>query len=157
VQETEANYAAAIYGSILVAALISSLDEEHATAGAMVLAVGSTMVVFWLAHVWADAMAARIERSAPLSFARLRKMARRQWPMLQSAAIPLALLALAAAGAWSVTAGVDLALAASVAQLAAWGAFIGLRTSSTWLGALLAGSVDAAFGLVIVVLKTLVH
>jgi hypothetical protein len=157
VQESEANYAAAIYGSILVAALISSLDEEHATAGAMVLAVGSTMVVFWLAHVWADAMAARIERSAPLSVARLRKMARRQWPMLQSAAIPLALLALAAVGAWSVTAGVDLALAASVAQLAAWGAFIGLRTSSTWLGALLAGSVDAAFGLVIVVLKTIVH
>jgi hypothetical protein len=77
--------------------------------------------------------------------------------ILVRCAIPLALLALAAFDVWSVTVGVDLALAASIVQLAAWGAFIGLRTSSTWLGALVAGSVDAAFGLAIVVLKTLVH
>jgi hypothetical protein len=155
--ERTTNFAAAIYGSILVAALVSTLDAEHATAGAMSVAVLSTMVVFWIAHVWADAVAERVTDPTPLSVARVRRIARVQWPMVQTAIGPLVALALASAGAWSLHVGVDVALAVSVAQLAAWGIVIGLRTASSWPAALLSGLVDGLLGVAIVALKTLVH
>jgi hypothetical protein len=157
VTERTTNFAAAIYGSILVAALVSTLDAEHATASAMCIAVLSTMVVFWIAHVWADAVAERVSDPAPLSVARVRRIARVQWPMVQTAIGPLIALLLAAAGAWSLHAGVAVALGVSVAQLAAWGVVIGFRTDASWPAALLSGFVDGLLGVAIVVLKSFVH
>jgi hypothetical protein len=157
VTERTTNFAAAIYGSILVAALVATLDAEHATAGAMSVAVLSTMVVFWIAHVWADAVAERVSDPAPLSVARVRRIARVQWPMVQTAIGPLVALLLADAGAWSLHVAVDIALAVSVVQLTAWGVVIGFRAASSWPAALLSGFVDGMLGVAIVVLKTLVH
>lgn len=151
------NFAAAIYGSILVAALVSTLDAEHATASAMSIAVLTTMVVFWIAHVWADAIGERLAEPGPLSLARLRSLARVQWPIVESAAAPLVALLLAAAGVWSLHTGVDVALALSVLQLVAWGMATGLRASARWQVALLSGLVDGLLGVAIVALKTLVH
>ncbi len=152
-----ANFSAAIYGSILVTSLVSALSEEHAHAGAMALAVGSTMVVFWLAHVWSDAVGERLVNPRPFTVRGLARVARTQWPMLQSAALPLLALLLASAGAVSLTVGVDVALGVSIVQLVAWGLVLGLRSFASWPQALLAGAVDGLLGLAIVTLKVLVH
>lgn len=155
--ERVANYAAAIYGSILVAALVSTLDEEDAAAGALAVAVLTTMVVFWLAHVWADVVAERLETGERISSADLRRLARRQWPMIEAAAAPVAALVLAWTGVLSLDLAVWLALGLSIVQLAAWGMVVGFRTSATLPLALLSGAVNATLGLLIVVLKALVH
>jgi hypothetical protein len=153
----EANYAAAIYGSILVAAMVASLSEAHADAGTLAVAVLASMVVFWMAHVWSDAVAARLRHPGPFSWPALRAAGRSQWPMLQAAALPVAVLVLAWAGAWSVTTAETLALAVSVVQLAAWGLFVGFHTFSSWPLAILSACVDGALGLTIVALKVLVQ
>lgn len=152
-----ANYAAAIYGSILVAALVASLSEAHADAGTLAVAVLSSMVVFWIAHMWSDAVADRMSNARALSWEALRVGGRNQWPMLQAAALPIAALVLAWAGAWSVQTGETLALAAAVVQLAAWGLFVGFHTFDSWGMAILSACVDAALGLAIVVLKVIVQ
>src|SRR4029079_8006698 len=47
------DYRAAVYGSVLVAALLGALDAEHADPQAVVASLLATTFVFWIAHVWA--------------------------------------------------------------------------------------------------------
>jgi hypothetical protein len=107
--------------------------------------------------VWSDAVADRLRDPRPFSWSVLRAAGRNQWPMLQAATLPVAVLVLAWVGAWSVTTAETLALAVSVVQLAAWGLFVGFYTFSSWPMAILSACVDGALGLVIVALKVLVQ
>lgn len=52
----EVDYGAAVYGSVLVAALVAAEFESDVEARAMTLMLLATTIVFWLAHVWSDAL-----------------------------------------------------------------------------------------------------
>ncbi|HZV73470.1 MAG TPA: hypothetical protein VFF79_07125 [Conexibacter sp.] len=151
------NFAAAVYGSILSAGVVASLDVGDVDAAAMTVSLGGTMLVFWLAHVWAEAISDRMHDPRPYTWRRLRAAASWHWPMVQAATGPLAALALADVGVWSLDTGVTVALSISVAQLVGWGIAVGLRTFESWPAALLSGAVDGLLGLLLIVLKTLVH
>ena len=77
------DFAAAVYGSILAAAVVASLDVGDVAAPAMTVSLGGTMVVFWLAHVWADAVADRMRdaraRTSGAGCAPLRRGIGRCW------------------------------------------------------------------------------
>jgi len=151
------NFAAAVYGSILAAGVVASLDVGEVTDGDMTVALAGTMLVFWLAHVWSEAMGDRIYDPRPYTWRRLRAVAAWHWPMVQASLGPLGALVFADLGVYSLDAAVTIALAISVAQLVAWGIAVGRRTFGRWPAALLSGAVDGLLGLAIVVLKTLVH
>ena len=151
------NYAAAVYGSVLAAAVVASLDLGAVGAVVMTESLAVTMVVFWIAHVWSEAVSDRMHDPRPYSWTRLRAVARWHWPLLQSAIGPLVALALADLGVWSRSTAVTVALAISVAQLVGWGVAVGRRTFERWPAALLTGLVDGLLGVAIVALKTLVH
>jgi hypothetical protein len=154
---TNGNFAAAVYGSILAAAVVASLDVGDVGSRAMTLSLAGTMLVFWLAHVWSEAIADRMQDPRPYSWRRLRAVAAWHWPMIQAAFGPLLALLLADLGAVSLATGVTLALAISVAQLIGWGIAIGRRTFDSWPAALLSGAVDGLLGVGLIALKTLVH
>jgi hypothetical protein len=154
---TNGNFAAAVYGSILAAAVVASLDIGDVGGGAMTLSLAGTMLVFWLAHVWSEAIADRMQDPRPYSWRRLRAVAAWHWPMIQAAFGPLVALLLADLGALSLGSAVTLALAISVAQLVGWGIAIGRRTFDSWPAALLSGTVDGLLGMGLIALKTLVH
>lgn len=151
------NFAAAVYGSILAAGVVASLDVGDVGEVDMTISLATTMLVFWLAHVWAEGISDRMHDPRRYTLRRLRAAASWHWPMVQAAAGPLAALALADLGAWSLDTAVTLALAISVAQLVGWGVAVGRRTFGSWPAALLSGAVDGLLGLVIVVLRALVH
>lgn len=151
------DYTAAIYGTIVVASVIAALGHEHVAAGTVAGSVVSTAFVFWLAHTWAAGTAERVASGGHLSRRRMAEIARHEWPMVESALLPLLPIALAAAGAWSDQTGTDVALAIVVAQLFAWGLVVGRRTYDRWPAALLSGVVHGAFGVLLVLLKALVH
>jgi hypothetical protein len=151
------NFAAAVYGSILAAGIVASLDVGDVGAVVMTESLAGTMVVFWLAHVWAEAIADRMHDPRPYSWRRLRAAAAWHWPMLQAAAGPLVALALADLGVLSLDTGVTVALSISIAQLVGWGIAVGRRTFGSWPAAVASGAVDGLLGFVLVVLKTLVH
>jgi hypothetical protein len=52
----EFDYAAAVYGSGLVTALVGAAFEAHLDARTMTLTLLTTSLVFWLAHVWSEVM-----------------------------------------------------------------------------------------------------
>jgi hypothetical protein len=153
----DGNFAAAVYGSILAAGVVASLDVGDVSDGDMTIALGGTMLVFWLAHVWSEALADRMNDPRPYTWRRLRAVAAWHWPMVQASAGPLGALLLADVGVWSLDTAVNVALAISVAQLVAWGVAVGRRTFDSWPAALLSGAFDGLLGAGLIVLKTLVH
>ncbi|HEX5145590.1 MAG TPA: hypothetical protein VFV85_01100 [Conexibacter sp.] len=154
---TNGNFAAAVYGSILAAGVVASLAVGHATKGEMTIALGGTLLIFWLAHVWSEAIADRMQDPRPYSWRRLRAVAAWHWPMVQASLVPLAAFVLADLGVWGLGTAITVALSVSIVQLVGWGIAVGRRTFDHWPAALLSGAVDGLLGVLIVVLKTLVH
>ena len=152
----EADYAAAVYGSVLVTALVGAAFEAEFDARTMTLTLLTTTVVFWLAHVWSEVMGVRLAGSVP-RFSDVRRVAISEWPVVEAGFVPGALLALAWAGVYSRDTGAELALTAAVLQLAAWGFAAGWRTRHRLGPALVTGVVDCAFGLALVGLEVAIH
>jgi hypothetical protein len=77
--------------------------------------------------------------------------------MLAAPALSILFLLLGAVGLLDEELAVRLALWSGVVQLFGWGIDVGRRRGGAWPAALLAGLVNGAFGLVIVVLEVLLH
>jgi hypothetical protein len=150
------HYAAAIYGSIIAAALIEAFRAEHAKAEGTALAVLSTMAVFWLAHVWSAFMGERIHMRAKLGYQRVLQIGRSEWPLIEAAFAPVAVLVLGWAGVMSDTTAEDLALIVCIVQLFAWGLAVGRRAYDHWWPALASGFGNGILGLVVVSLEVAV-
>ena len=149
------SYTAALYGSIAVAALVGALRHTE-SAQKLTVTVAGTIAAFWLAKAWSAMVGERLERR-DVGARDMLRLLRGEWPMVESGAVPVAALALAWAGAYSVDTGVKLALAIAILQLVAWGFVGGLRSEARWPLALLSGAIDGAIGVGIVLLEVAVH
>ena len=152
----EFDYGAAVYGSVLVTALVGATFEADFDARSMTLSVFTTTVVFWLAHVWSEVMGVRLAGTVP-QWGHVWHVAVSEWPVVEAGLVPDALLALAWAGVYSRDTGAELALIAAILQLAAWGFAAGWRTQHRVVPAIVTGVVDCAFGLAIVGLEVAIH
>jgi hypothetical protein len=152
----EFDYAAAVYGSVLVTALVGAAFEAQFDARTMTLTLLTTTLVFWLAHVWSEVMGVRLAGTIP-HWSDVRRVAVSEWPVVEAGFVPDALLALAWAGVYSRDTGAELAMIAAVLQLAAWGFAAGWRTQHRLAPAIVTGVVDCAFGLAIVALEVAIH
>jgi hypothetical protein len=89
----------AIYGQILVTSFVAALSEvADVDAGEIFASLLATMLVFWLAHVYADAVAQRLEREDPLTWREVWNIAKYEWPGLQAAVPALVALSLSLGG-----------------------------------------------------------
>jgi hypothetical protein len=150
-------YAAAVYGSILVAALVGATFEERASAQTITLSLAGTVVIFWVAHAWSEVVGARVAEGRLFDPARIKAITIEEWPLVEAGMLPVALLALAWAGLFSRHTGVVLALAVAIFQLVTWGVVAGRRTQATWRGALVVGGFDGLLGIAIVAIEIAVH
>jgi hypothetical protein len=149
---TEYNFAGAIYGQILSLAIVAGLSEDSAISpfemlGSLVV----TMLVFWLAHAYANLIARGV--TSRLSVTALKETLQHDWPLAQATLPPAIGLLLALVGLISRNTGVTVALALGVIALAVWAASIGRLGGGSVLGTLLIALESTAFGLVIVALK----
>jgi hypothetical protein len=153
-----ANVARAIYGQILVTSLVAALSEGSDIAAGYILAsVTGTMVVFWLAHVYAESMSLGLEAQRHMNWVEIRHLAAAEWPLVQAAVPTAIVLALGAVGLYSTETAVDLAIAVGVMALFGWGLAIGRGSGSSWIVTLTGAVLSASFGLAVVALKALVH
>jgi hypothetical protein len=151
-----AKLARAIYGTILVTAVVAALSEdEDADPLEIALAVLVTTLVFWLAHVYASMLANAV--GGRVTFADARELALEEWPLVQSAALPIAALLLAPVGVVSDYTAESLAIGVGLATLFLWGLLFGHRQGLAPFGLLLVATVNLAFGAAIVALKTAFH
>jgi hypothetical protein len=148
--------AGAIYGTIVVAGVLAAAEYDDKPdvleTGAYALA---TVVVFWLAHAWAQTLGRRLVGVGP-SGRTLRHSLARDWPLVQSAAPPLAAMALAALVGASDETAIDIAFWVCVASLTAWGAVVARREEASIARTITTAAGCGALGLVLVLLKEVV-
>ena len=151
------NLAASVYGTILVSSVIVGLAQTEFSAPMMMAAVTVTALVFALAHAWSTALARTAEDRQALSARHLLDGIRHEWPMVEAVGPALVALALAVVGVYSAKAGLWVAILTSTALLFVWGAVLRHRAAGTAVQCLAAGLTTASLGLVLVLLKALLH
>ena len=114
------------------------------------------MIVFWLAHVYAHALAWRLDSNEGFSRASLRRIAAGEWPLLQAAIVPSLALLAGGLGLISARAAYWIAIGYGVVALIWWGLLFARKERMSVLATTAVVLVNASFGLCIVLLKEFV-
>jgi hypothetical protein len=151
-----ANPRAAIYGTIVASAVIATTAGGHQSAELILEATLATLLVFWLAHVYADFLGHGL-RHGTSNLRLLASIMVQELSMLVAPALSILFLLLGALGVLEEALAVGLALWNGVVQLVGWGIDVGRKRGQAWPAALLTGLVNGAFGVVIVLLEVQLH
>ena len=149
--------AGAIYGTLAVGTLLAVESAQNETYGETLGAVLISLVLYWMAHAYAEFTSWRIRQSRPLTLRGL-IMAMTEWSLIPAgAALPLIALLIA----WAAGAQLDAAVSAGV-----WTAFAtlvlieltaSLRARRSVPQLLLQTALGSVLGLGIVALRILLH
>ena len=148
--------AGAIYGTIAAMAVIAGTAKSSEPGEALGLTI-ATLLVFWLAHVYAHALAHHLRGARRLDWSAVKVAMAEEWSLLQGPVPLLVLLTLGELGVLREPQAVRLALWLGVVELVTWGVLYARRQRWSWVTALTAGAINGLFGLVIVVLEVVVH
>ena len=143
----------AIYGTIIVTAVVAGSSESVQSATKLVGLAIATSVVYWLAHVYCELIEAFIEARRRPSLRLIGRTLAQEWPIVQAGLLPVLGLLFGVAGVLDDGEAVDLALALGIIDLTVWGLILGLRQHLRWPGVLLTGGLNALFGGLIVAIK----
>lgn len=147
----------AVYGAIAVGALLAAETPRRETYAKTVAAVVITLLLYWLAHSYADLAGERLRSGARLTARSLLATMLRELPILIGAAIPLATLLIC----WVAGTGLSVAVIAAVwtsagivlaIELAA-----GLRGHLRGRELLSQAFVGAVLGSLIILLRSVLH
>jgi hypothetical protein len=151
-----ADSAGAIYGTVAAMAVIAGSARKTGTREVLVLTVG-TLFVFWVTHVYADALEHHLRHARRLDHRAIRAAMGAEWPLITGPAPSLVCLALGALGLFKHEFTIRLALWVGVTQLFCWGIAFARRQRWNWPVAMTAGVANALCGVAIVLLELLVH
>jgi hypothetical protein len=153
------NPATTIYGTIVAAALVAGEDDADVGIGYIIGTVLATLVVYWLAHVYADLLAPDDHAENPGHPTRheIAIALVDEWGHVAGGLGPVATLLIAHLAGASVELAVDLALGVAVAELAWWGVLSARKAELHGGWVLLYALLAALLGGLIVVLKVVFH
>jgi hypothetical protein len=156
--DDHSNPARAIYGTILVMAVIVAFShDDSATSAELIGAVAATTIVFWVAHVYAEVLGRRLGGESGSRMANIRAALGHEWPIVEAALLPVLALLLGVLSIVSDHTAVNIAIGVGVLELFGWGLAAGRKLGLSTTGTMLAGVTNGALGLVIVGLKVVVH
>ena len=150
--------AAAIYGTILITAVIAALSEDPAAGPGEMLSVALlTSTVFWLAHAYADGVGERVATTDRARWLSPMALLAHTWPMMQAALLVTVPLVLGALGILHRTAAVRGALLIGIVELCLWGYLAGRHIGPGRLVRVESAVFISLLGVAIALLKLLVH
>ncbi len=151
------NPARLVYGTITVGALLAGESASTETYPETVASVVIALVVYWLAHSYAEFTARRLERGEPLKARTLALSMVHELPVLIGAAVPLLTLLVwwvtGASLASAISAGISTAAAMIVVTEVISGRGAGLTGRDLIAQALL----GALLGVMVIALKIVLH
>jgi hypothetical protein len=148
--------AGAIYGTITATAVIAA-TVGHATPRQVLGVTVATVLVLWLAHVYAHALAHHLRGATSVQWSAIVRAMGEERPMLVAPLPAFVLLLLGVLGLLDEERSIRLALWAGVLQLIGWGLAFARRQGWGWPAATVAGLVNGVFGLAVVLLEVLLH
>lgn len=148
----------AIYGTLLVSAIIGTSEDGDTDLEILGTTV-PTLLVFWVAHVFAEAIAhyGRNGHQRVTMRQAVRFSIRHSSGLLYAGIIPCGLLVLGAVGAMEEGDAYALSLLVPVFLLGALGWFAIADRGGAWHAKLLAGFLTGLLGLVVILLKIVFH
>ncbi len=153
----DANFAGAIYGQIIVLSVLAALGPRADDASTVAVTVLSSQLVFWLAHGYAELISQHVQRDQRLTWSQVTGVLEHEWPLVQAAIPTLVLMILSGLGLFEARLGVYIALGLGVAQLFAWGYYVGGKSGRSPFRQVLVALVSGAIGLIMVILKLALH
>ncbi|MEV4515312.1 hypothetical protein AB0K00_40940 [Dactylosporangium sp. NPDC049525] len=152
---TEEGTAAGVYGVIIGAAVMAS---SHATsAGAVIVAVLVTLVIYWSAERYARLVAQRIHEGRRLTAHEVRSQLSGGWEIVTASAVPVTVLAALNLVGVALRTTVLSALVCSALLLCLAGWEMGRHGQLTRIERLVSAAVAGAFGVVMILLKVTLH
>jgi hypothetical protein len=145
-----------ITGTVVCAAVIAYTASSVSSTGQLCLAIFGTVFVYWLAHLHATTVGLSVKHGHHPLLA-LRLAFARTWLVAGASVLPVAVLLLAELfGAELKTAAWE-ALIATVFLLTGYSYLAGVRSGLGLGGRLASAGVGAAIGLLVVLLKAVLH
>lgn len=146
-----------LYGTIVAAAALAVGSGRGDTAGDVIDAMASTLVIYWLAHVYAAMVSGRRAGSATPLRRRIRSSARHESPILVGGLPPLVIFITLTLAGVSIAVDAVAALGAAIGMFALDGFLAGRQAGvKGWRLEVEAGAA-AVFGLMIAVLMVSLH
>ena len=146
--------AGTVYGTIVVMATLAAGSRgEETRPWKLATVVAVTVLVLWVAHVYAHALAEGLRQERQLKPREIGSVARQELSIALAAVAPVAVLALAQLGAVESQTAVWLALGIGVATLAFQGARYAELEHLGRLGRAVSVSLNVGLGLAIVLLE----
>jgi len=147
------NTSAAVYGVIVIGALLAGESGSHETYADTVASAVIATCLYWFAHAYTNLLGARLDTGERLTIRTLSGALAHDWALVRGATIPLiALLCGWAAGASQQTA-VTVSLWSTVASLFLFELVAGIRSRAQPREVALQAGAGLAMGLAIVGLK----
>lgn len=152
-----ADYAGAVYGSLLAASVIvgAAAEGPPPSAGELIVLLVCTGVVFWLTHTYADLISGGYP-ARPLTWGNLRAVARSEWPLAQASFPPAISAAFTSSLGGSNVVVAWVAVSVAVISQVIWGVAAAVRIRSSRNVVIVSGIANLVLGSAIVVLKVAV-
>lgn len=143
---------------ILAAAIIAAADVDRGDRAAQIgVLVAVSLVVFYLAHVYAVLLGRWSEEGIVPSWSQARAELRYQWPMVSVAGLPVAILLLGALDIVPDRLVVNVAFIVCIVGLSGTSWYAARQAGATRAQSAIAVGVAVAVGLGIIGLKALLH
>jgi hypothetical protein len=149
--------AGTVYGTIIVMSVIAAGAKPYRHhLWRLVVLVGVSVIVLWLAHVYAHGLGESLRLGRRLGLAELRSIARREYSIVGAALVPLVCLLLGVVGVISTRTSISLALWLGVLALTVQGVRYAQLERLSPTGALVTVALNTAIGLGLVALEVLI-
>jgi hypothetical protein len=151
------NPAGLVYGTLLVATLLGAEVSRAETYPETIGALAITVLLYWIAHSYAEFTGERIEQSEPFSYAGLVRTARHEMAMLIGPIVPLGLIAICWAAGVSLASALIAGVWSAAAMIVLAELYIGIQAELTGRDLIRQTAVGAALGLMVIALRVLLH
>lgn len=148
---------ARVLGLLTVSVLLAAEDPNAETYGSTIGAVVLALVVYWLAHSYADFASWRIERGERLTVPGLVRQMRHELQFLLGAALPVVAIVMCWAAGVSLNLGIKVALWTDAALIVVIEIIAGVRAHLAPREMVIQTLLGAALGLLVLALRLVLH
>lgn len=147
--DPDAHPAGLIYGLVVLGSVLAA-ESVHSSGGVRdITAALTVLLVYWLAHTYADLMGRRFEQERPLAWSDVTEVARHEWAIMRGAIVPVVAMLVAVVlgvSSWRVD---EVGMITDVAMLALFAVVGGLRANLSRLALVFQVVLALSFGIFI--------
>jgi hypothetical protein len=155
--EPDHNPAGVVYGTLIIGAVLATESVRRETLLDTVGGTGLALVLYWLAHSYAQTLGDRLERQVPLSASGLVRSLVRDRAIIRGASVPIIALLVASALGASLATAVLVAVWTSSTTILIFEVVAGVRAQLTGRELIVQICAGAVMGLAIIGLRTVLH